>query len=375
MSENTIDELAAKREKVIVKTSIIGIVTNIFLAGFKALIGMITNSIAITLDAVNNLSDAISSVVTIIGAKLGAKQPDKKHPYGYGRIEYLSSMIISAIVLYAGITSLVESIKKIISPETADYSMVSLIIIGVAIAVKLVLGTYVKKQGKKYSSSALVASGSDALFDAILSSSVLASAIIYLVWNISLEAYVGVVISGFIIKAGIEMMIETVNDIIGKRTDREEIKKIKSLINEEPEVRGAYDLLLFNYGPNKNYASVHVELPDTMTVDEIDKLTRKIQAKVYLQTGVILTGVGVYSFNTSNDETANIRNKVQKTVMENEWALQLHGFYVDTENKTMRFDVVVSFDVDRNEAVQTLTGQVQKLYPDYSFQIVPDIDA
>ena len=112
-----------------------------------------------------------------------------------------------------------------------------------------------------------------------------------------------------------------------------------------------------------------------MTVDEIDKLTRKIQAKVYLQTGVILTGVGVYSFNTSDDEISKIRNTVQKTVMENEWALQLHGFYVDTEKKTMRFDVVVSFDVDRNEAVQTLTGQVQKLYPDYSFQIVPDIDA
>lgn len=375
MSDNNIDELAVKREKVIVKTSVIGIVTNVFLAGFKAIIGIITNSIAITLDAVNNLSDAVSSVVTIIGAKLGAKQPDKKHPLGYGRIEYLSSMIISAIVLYAGITSLVESIKKIISPEAADYSTVSLIIIAVAIAVKLVLGMYVKKQGKKYSSSALVASGSDALFDAILSSSVLASAIIYLVWNISLEAYVGVIISGFIIKAGIEMMIETVNDIIGKRTDREEIKEIKKLICEEPQVRGAYDLLMFNYGPNKNYATVHVELPDTMTVDEIDKLTRTIQAKVYLQTGVILTGVGVYSYNTSDDEISKIRNAVQKTVLGNEWALQLHGFYVDIENKTMRFDVVVSFDVDRNEALHTLTTQVQNLYPDYKLQIVPDIDA
>ena len=375
MSDNNINELAAKREKVIVKTSVIGIVTNVFLAAFKAIIGMISNSIAITLDAVNNLSDAVSSVVTIIGAKLGAKQPDKKHPLGYGRIEYLSSMIISAIVLYAGITSLVESIKKIISPEAADYSTVSLIIIGVAIAVKLVLGMYVKKQGKKHSSSALVASGSDALFDAILSSSVLASAVVFLVWNISLEAYVGVVISGFIIKAGIEMMIETVNDIIGKRTDRDDIRQIKQIICEEPQVRGAYDLLMFNYGPNKNYATVHVELPDTMSVEEVDKLTRSIQAKVYLQTGVVLTGVGVYSYNTSNDEVAQIRNAVQKTVLGNEWALQLHGFYVDIEKKTMRFDVVVSFDVDRNEAMETLNKQIQKIYPEYTLQIVPDIDA
>ncbi len=375
MEDNNITNLAAKREKAIVKTSIIGIVTNVFLAVFKAIIGTVSNSIAITLDAVNNLSDAVSSVVTIIGAKLGAKQPNKKHPLGYGRIEYLSSMIIAAIVLYAGITSLVESVKKIITPEAADYSTVSLIIIAVAIVVKLVLGQYVKAQGKKHSSGALVASGSDALFDAILSASVLASALIYLIWNVSLEAYVGVIISGFIIKAGIEMMLETVNDIIGKRTDRDELKRIKQLICEEPEVRGAYDLLMFNYGPNKNYASVHLELPDTMTVDEVDELTRRVQAKVYLETGVILTGVGVYSFNTSDDEVAKIRNAVQKTVLEHDWALQLHGFYADTENKALRFDVVVSFDVDREEALKTLTEEVQALYPDYSLLIIPDIDA
>ena len=375
MADSNIDALAAKREKAIVKTSVIGIVTNVFLAGFKAFIGTITNSIAITLDAVNNLSDAVSSVVTIIGAKLGAKQPNKKHPLGYGRIEYLSSMIIAAIVLYAGITAMVESIKKIITPETADYSTLSLIIIAVAIVAKLVLGLFVKKQGKKYNSGALVASGSDALFDAILSSSVLACAIIYLVWHISLEAYVGVVIAGFILKAGIEMMLETVNDIIGKRTDREEVKHIKKLICEEPEVRGAYDLLLFNYGPNKNYASVHLELPDTMTVDEVDKLTRKLQTKLYLETGVVLTGVGVYSFNTSNDASAQMRDAVHKVVLAHEWALQLHGFYADTEEKNMRFDVVISFDIDRNEALKTLKDEVQALYPDYALQIVPDIDA
>ena len=131
---------AADREKTIVRTSVIGIVTNVLLVGFKAFVGLMSNSIAIILDAVNNLSDALSSVVTIIGAKLGAKQPDKKHPLGYGRIEYLSSMIVAALVLYAGITSLVESIKKIIHPEAADYGAVTLVILLVAIAVKLILG-------------------------------------------------------------------------------------------------------------------------------------------------------------------------------------------------------------------------------------------
>ncbi|MBQ1453371.1 MAG: cation transporter [Ruminococcus sp.] len=366
--------LAAEREKTIVKTSVIGIIANVMLSAFKSFVGFASNSIAVTLDAVNNLSDALSSVVTIIGAKLGAKQPDKKHPLGYGRIEYLSSMIVAAIVLYAGITSLVESVKKIISPETADYNAVSLIIISVAIVVKLILGMYVRKKGKKVNSGALTASGSDALFDAILSASVLASAVIFLVWQVSLEAYVGVVIAGFIIKAGIEMMIETLNDIIGKREDAESVKELKQVICEEEAVLGAYDITLFNYGPNKNYASVHIELPDTMTVNEVDVITRRIQLNVLHKTGVILTGIGVYSFNTSDDEAAQIRNAVQKTVMTHDWALQLHGFYVDIQKKTIRFDVVISFDIDRKEAVELMTKEVLALYPDYSVMVIPDFD-
>lgn len=368
-------ELSVNREKTIVRTSIIGIVANVFLAAFKAAVGIISNSIAVTLDAVNNLSDALSSVITIIGAKLGAKKPDKKHPLGYGRIEYISSMIVAAIVLYAGITAMVESVKKIIHPEAADYGTVSLIIIAVAIVVKLILGRYVKKQGKKVNSGALIASGKDASFDAILSASVLASAIVFLIWGISLEAYVGAVISIVIIKAGIEMMIETLDDIIGKRGDADTASQIRKLLNEEPEVRGAYDLTLFNYGPDKYYGSVHMELPDTMTVDDVDKLTRKIQVKVYKETGVILTGIGVYSYNTSNDEAAQIRNTIQKTILSHEWAMQLHGFYADTVNKTIRFDVVVSFDIDHEEAVKIMHEEVQALYPDYTISIVPDIDA
>ncbi|MBQ7172651.1 MAG: cation transporter [Clostridia bacterium] len=372
--QNDIAVLAANREKAIVKTSVIGIFTNLLLVGFKAFVGLVSRSIAVILDAVNNLSDALSSVVTIIGAKLGAKQPDKKHPLGYGRIEYLSSMIVAALVLYAGITSLVESVKKIITPEAAEYNTVTIVIISVAIVVKLLLGLYVKKQGKKVNSGALTASGSDALFDAILSSSVLASAVVYLIWGISLEAYVGVIIAGFIIKAGIEMMIETLNDIIGKREDAETTKELKELICAEENVLGAYDVTLFNYGPNKNYGSVHIELPDTMSVDDVDRITRKIQTDVYHKTGIILTGIGVYSFNTSNDAAAEMRNEIQKTVLSHDWALQMHGFYADTEKKTIRFDVVLSFDVDKKEAMETLYKEISARYPDYELLIVPDVD-
>ncbi len=365
---------ATNRGKIIVRTSIIGIIANFVLVVFKATVGIVSNSIAVTLDAVNNLSDALSSIITIIGAKIAGRNPDRKHPLGHGRVEYLSAMIVAALVLYAGITSIVESVKKIITPELADYSTVSLIIIGAAVVVKFFLGQYVKRQGKKVKSAALQASGADALFDAILSLSVLASALIYLIFHISLEAYVGAIISIFIIKSGIEMMIDTLNDILGRRADEAITKEIRRIIMEEPEVRGAYDLLLNNYGPDKNYASVHLELPDTMTVEKVDVLTRRIQTSVYRKTGVILTGVGVYSYNTQSGEATNIRNTVMEAVMAHDWALQFHGFYVDVEQKQLRFDVVMSFDIRPQDGLKTLYQEIGALYPDYHIDIVPDVD-
>ncbi len=362
------------RDQLIVRTSIIGIAANLLLAGFKAVIGLLSHSIAVILDAVNNLSDALSSVITIIGTKIAGRRPDKKHPLGHGRAEYLSAMVVSAIVLYAGITSLVESIKKIINPQTPDYSVISLIIIAAAVAVKIILGSYVKKQGKKANSVALIASGEDARFDAVLSASVLASALIFTFTGLSLEAWVGVVISGFIIKSGIEMIRETLDDILGHRADAELTQRIKHILCEEPEVRGAYDLFLDNYGPDRNYASVHLELPDVMTVDEVDSLTRRVQLKVFKETGVILTGVGVYSFNTKNDEAAAIRNTVQEKVLAHDGVLQLHGFHIVMETKEMRFDVVTDFDVDPNELISTLYEEIGALYPDYKLMIVRDVD-
>ena len=281
-------------------------------------------------------------------------------------------MLVAAIVFYAGITSLVESVKKIINPETANYNAVDLFIIAVAIAVKLVLGKYVKTQGEKVNSGALIASGSDASFDAILSASVLVSAIIFLISGISLEAYVGVVIAVVIIKASIEMMRETLNDLIGHRTDAEISRKIKAILSEESGVMGAYDLVLFDYGPNKSYGAVHVELPDVMTVDKVDVLTRKLQMRVYKETGIILAGISVYSYNTRDELAAKMREEIQKIVLAHEWALQMHGFYL--EGKNIRFDVVLSFNVAQKEALSILIHELQKLYPEYTIQILPDVD-
>lgn len=372
--KNNNKDHALDREKVIVKTSIIGIVTNIVLVLFKLAVGFVTNSIAVILDAVNNLSDALSSVITIIGTRLAGRDPDKKHPLGHGRTEYLTSMIVSALVLYAGITSFIESVKKIIKPEEAEYSFISLLIIFVAVIVKVLLGTYVKKKGESVNSTSLIASGEDARFDGIISFSVFASAIIFILTDISLEAYVGVVISIMIMKSGFEMMKESIDDIVGHRPEAEVTKKIKKLISEEKDVRGAYDVIIYDFGPDKLYASCHMEVPDTMNVAELDKLTRKIEAKVFKEMGVVLTAIGVYSYNTSQDEAAVMRDNIIRTIIAKDHVLQVHGFYVDMEEKTIRFDAVLSFDVDPKEEIKKIKEEVENMYKGYKVNVVADID-
>ena len=363
------------RDKVIIRTSIIGIIANAFLAGFKAVVGLATNSIAIVMDAVNNISDAASSVITIIGTKLAGKSPDRKHPFGYGRIEYLSSMVIAIIVLYAGVTALVESIKKIITPDTPDYGTVSLIIVGVAVIVKIVLGRYVKSVGKSVNSDSLVNSGDDAVLDSVISASTLVAAAIYLIFDISLEAWLGALISLVIIKAGFEMLKETLSKILGERVDAQLARDIKSTISEYEEVNGVYDLVMHNYGPDAYNGSVHIEVPDTLSADELDKLLRKIQVRIYKEHNVILTAIGVYSYNTKDPEAVEARKKVTEIVTNVEHVIQMHGFYLDKVEKTVRFDIVVSFDADDRSAVyKNVCEKIQKEYPDYTLQIAMDTD-
>ena len=281
------------REKTIARVSIISILANVALAAFKSVVGIASSSISIVLDAVNNLSDALSSIITIIGVKLAGKKPDKEHPYGHGRGEYVSASVISAIIIYAGIAALKESIKKIISPQEAHYSTLTLIIVASAIIVKIFLGLYVRSMGIKVNSKALEASGHDALDDAILSTSVLASALVMKFFGFALEAYVGVLISLFIIKNGIDMLKDTLDDILGARVPRETAIAVKKTICSVPGVYGAYDLFLNDYGPNRLQGSVHVEVDDTMNAAQIDELSNKITMEVFNEHGVILTAVGI----------------------------------------------------------------------------------
>lgn len=362
------------RKKIIIKTSIKGIVVNLILVTFKAIVGLLANSIVIVLDALNNLSDALSSIITIIGTKLAGKAPDKKHPYGHGRIEYIASVIIGVIVLAAGLTALKESAQKVISPEKADYTIASLVVIAVAVAVKFFFGRYVKKIGENINSGSLIASGADALFDSVLSLTTFIAAVISMIWNISLEGILGAFISIIIIKSSIEILKDTIDDMIGTRIDGELAKKIKDLINSFDEVQGTYDLLLHNYGPDEMMGSVHIQVADEMTAKEIHILTREIESKVYMELNIILT-VGIYASNTSDEKFATIRKDLSEIVAKYENILQFHGFYVDSKKSNIMFDLIISFEEkDREKLRDQVISEIKEKYPEYNYYVIIDND-
>ena len=332
------------RSQKIIRTSIIGIAANVLLAAFKAVVGILASSVAIVMDAVNNLSDALSSVITIVGTKLSERPADREHPFGYGRVEYFSAIIIAVIVLSAGITSLIESVKKIFNPTEPEYTTVTLVVIIVAIVVKLVLGQYVKRQGQQLKSDALVASGSDALFDAVITLATLISAGIMLLWNVSLDGILGALISVVIIKAGFEMLASPVNELLGARVSQELVHDIKEEVSSFEGVHGVYDLILHNYGPNVMIGSMHINVYDTMDAHEIHGLTRRISEEMYARHGIIMT-VGVYAIATGDNRMAELQSKVMQTLAKHKEIVQVHGFYYFEKEHRVSVDVVPDISV------------------------------
>ena len=361
------------RNKVIIKTSVLGIIVNVVLVIFKAIVGLFANSIAIILDAVNNLTDALSSIITIIGTKLSNKAPDKKHPYGYGRIEYFTSVIISSIVLFAGITAGKESIEKIFNPAETDYSIVSLVIIAVAVVVKFVFGRYVKSVGKKVNSGSLIASGQDAFMDSILSFTTLIAAIISFVWHLNLEGYLGAIIALVIIKSAIGMLKETVDSMLGERADKELVTKLKSKIVSFKDVQGAYDLNLHNYGPSKIIASVHIQVRNDMTAEEIHILTREIEYAVYMEFEIVLT-IGIYAANDKG-EFGEIKKEIGNVIKDYKSVLQVHGFYVDKSKGNVYFDLILDFEEKNKEQIlNEIISKLKAKYNNYNFNVILDSD-
>jgi len=362
------------RTREIVRVSAKGIGANLILVVFKAAVGLMARSIAVVLDAVNNLSDALSSLITIIGTRLAGRAADREHPYGHGRIEYVTSSVIAIIVLIAGLTSLRESVEKIISPQQPSYTYLSLIVIVAGVAAKFLLGRYFKRKGRQLASGALIASGTDAAFDAILSIGTLVGAGASMLFGLNLEGYIGAIISLFILKAGIDILRETMSEIIGARVDEELSTSIKESLNAYPEVHGSYDLLLHSYGPQELMGSVHVEVDDALSAREIDALCRRMTADIYRRHGVLLT-IGIYASNTSSEAAQAIRAALKREIAKYPQVLQMHGFYVDEAAARISFDVIVDFqEPDRPAVAEKLRSALQTQFPAYTVSVNLDRD-
>ncbi len=362
---------AAARARRIVRTSFVGIAANVLLAAFKAAVGLVAGSVSVVMDAVNNLTDALGSILTLVGVKLARRAPDAKHPFGYGRIEYFSAVSIAALVLTAGAGSLVESVKKIVHPAVPEYGMLSLVVVAVAVVAKLLLGRYVSAQGRACNSDALVASGADASFDAILSASTLVGALLVKFAGLNLDGWIGAGISLFILKAGAGMLMESVGNIMGSRPDAEVSKRIRETVEGVPGVIGAYDLVLHNYGPDTAIGSVHVEIDGSLDAAAIHRLTRAVQLAVLDKFHVFLT-IGIYAVDPARRADSDA---VEAAAKRHPGVKAVHGVFFDEERGTLSFDVLVDFTVrDRDALRAAILAELQGRFPNRSIAINFDTD-
>ena len=361
------------RDKKIIKISIIGIIVNILLVIFKSLVGLATNSIAIILDAINNLSDVLSSVITIIGTKLSNRRPDKEHPFGHGRAEYFAAIIIVMIIFIAGAIAFRESIEKIINPIEITHSIITLIIIAIAVLVKYILGIYVGGEGEKLESTSLIASGADAISDSLLSLSILIGALINYLFGFNIEGYLGLFIALMIIRSALKILGETANEILGGRADPRLSRKLKNTIMRYEEVQDVYDLIIHSYGPSKLVASAHIQIDDSYTVKDVDRLTRKIEDDIYQRYEILLT-IGVYASNTEGTYK-RLKEDIAKTLNKYKTVIDMHGLYVDGDLDTVSFDITFDFtELDTNSIVNEIKKELESLYSNYKFHIAVDSD-
>lgn len=332
------------RQSIIVKTGYIGILTNVIVVAGKGIVGIVSGSMSILLDALNNLADAMSSIITIIGVKLAGRPADDKHPFGYGRIEYFAGIIVAALILAAGGTSLVESIKGIINPSDLEFSVMSISIITITVFIKLGLGLYTKRKGKEVSSDALISSGTECLFDSIVSIATLVSALAFYITGLNIDCWLAAIISCLLIKAGIEMIMSPVNELLGSRSSVELTSSIKTRVKTIEGVRGVYDVVIHNYGPEQNIGALHVEVDDALKASDLHQITKKIQILVLHEFGIIVT-VGFYAHHREGSEASKAEEVVRKYVMKQDGVVGMHGFYINNDDKILSFDIVYSFKV------------------------------
>lgn len=364
-----------ERSKIIKRATDTGIALNLILGSGKIIIGIITSSLAFLSDGANNLSDSISSFVTRIGYKASKRRPTKAHPMGYGRIEYLSALFVSLLVVLTGFSFLKNSIEAFKTPARVVITPLIVTLLFVTVVIKVALFFYYRKEALKSRSLALKASSKDSLSDAVISLMTIITSVISTLWNINLDAACGIVVSLFIMWTGLESIMETSDTILGKRPTKEEVERIRAIIKEYPPLTGGYDIRIHSYGPESSVGTIDVEVPFNVTAEEISEAMEKAKKRLSDEMGIIFT----FGINAENQDDERVKEMMDKTLKCIQLAysdvIGIHGFHVHFEEKRIEFDVVVSFSLkDWDSFRKNLTGLLELVFPDYtvSFNIDPD---
>lgn len=364
---------ANERRKKIIGVSIIGIVANLLLGVLKAVLGLLSGSIALISDALNNITDSSSSLITIVGTKLAAKAPDKQHPFGHGRTEYLTSLLIGGIVFLTGFQSLISSVKAVFNKEDINTDITTVIIIIATIAAKVLLGTFTENSGKKLNSTALIASGADAKNDAVVSVVTLISSILYMFAKISVDGIAGVIISVFILKTAYEVLSDTIKKLLGERVDGEIVRGIKDIVRNTEGVINCFDLILNDYGPDFYTGSINVEIEDNRSIGEMYPILHEAQTKIYNKYNVFLV-FGFYSVDVDDERYIKIKSLL-KNYKENErHIINYHGIVIDEKDKTIYCDITRDFDITSETVIENVNRILKEEFPEYNIHVNIDTE-
>ncbi len=365
------------RERYGTFSGIVGIITNLLLSGIKIAAGVVFHSLAITADAVNNLSDSVSSIVTLVGFRLAGKPADAEHPYGHARIEYLSGLIVSFSILFVGLQLVRSSFDKIQSPEQSDFSMVTVAVLVIAILVKVWQGMFYRKVGRTIGSTAIAATAADSLNDVFATCAILIGTIITELTGYNLDGYMGMAVAIFIIVSGVKLIIATSNPLLGTAPSKEFVDDIYHKIMNYDGILGIHDLNVHNYGPERCFASVHCEVSASQNImvshDIIDNIERD-----FLQEDGIHLVIHLDPIVTDDEPTNALKAEVQQIVKSISPEISMHDFRVvwGTTHSNLIFDICISFGfkISDEELVSLISEAIYQIDPTYHSVITVDHD-
>ena len=353
-----------EREKVGTKASVVGIVTNAALFGLKFILGSMMRSVAVIADGFNNLSDAASSIVSLIGFKVAGKKPDAKHPFGYGRIEYIAALVVSFLILTTGLSVIKDSFANIIKPESLSVTLAGFIGLGISIVAKIVLGLYTKRLGKKIDSISLIASGTDALNDVVVTFATVISMVVFMIFKVNIDGYIGCVVAFFIIKAGIEVVTDALGPLLGQPADKEVVDKIEEIILSGEGIVGVHDLVVHNYGPGRIFASAHAEIPSDCDLLRMHDIIDQIENKIFKEINVEIT-IHFDPIDVNNDNLARMREKVAEIVNNIDSTLKFHDFRMVSghTHTNLIFDIVYPYNckLKEEEVLEKIDEKIDEL--------------